>query len=611
MYLINDNEMEIVIHGTKGGYKVLYQTPNAPFSVARDVRRIDRNDGNTVGQTAYAIALVNGGCAFTKYVVVRDIERAAIGNVAFSVYIPDRRKMAGRDVKMLLDALAEVYCRNYVIEGNLGNKQEDWTFVAKLVERYEKYCYPEKEAMENYRQGTGEAAYIYYSTEIGLQKYFDYPYQEAYVPYMQIFFVERRYEHTSQDPLNSLRHDPDANLTGKVILGNQRKVSVELPRYEKRDNKNVGEVNAIQRENDIEMNKKGKSEPTDVSNRKGRVLKKFGIWGGIVIIIVVVVIGILKEKETDESVSKTNFTDFTDRVKSNKNIDSLNYYLTELKKLHPEIKEKKGFGGFGKSQKDSTEYKKWENLIQWSQQAIWNLKAEAYLSGTELFYDTLEVYEKLVTDSVLEHIKNYKDFRKDLNEFKFSRLIDTVKWKTLIPSQKRFEQALKQLSATRYGNEKNDRERARDKLKGEIKNMDLNEIAEVMEEVYKENSNKKETILNPSKSQRELSESEEKIKKEIQGFVEEQKLQELERGAIDKVLKKAIGLYRKYWSANVPQRTSYEQLLKEIEQNLYLRDDSKLKKAVEYLQQNNSNASKMEDKRKAFTHQNHFEIATP
>jgi len=215
--------MEVIVHGTKGGYKVLYQTENVPFSIARDVRRIDRNDGNPVGQFAYSISFAEGGCVFTKYIIVRDTERAAIGNIAFSMYLHNSKKLPGKDVKNLLDDLAEKYRNDYIIGGNLGNKQEDWAFVRALVDAYKKKGNPDSSGdSENFIQGTAEAAYVYFSSEEELQKYFDWPDQDAYHLFKQVFFVNADLQDNPENPLNALRHDHTKDLTGRIDLDNTK-----------------------------------------------------------------------------------------------------------------------------------------------------------------------------------------------------------------------------------------------------------------------------------------------------------------------------------------------------------------------------------------------------
>ncbi|GAA3623226.1 hypothetical protein [Flavivirga jejuensis] len=211
--------MEVVVHGTKGGYKILYHTKEMPRSVARDVRRIDRNDGSSVGESAYSISFADYGCVFTKYLIIRDVERRAVGNVAFSVYIDSTNKLPGEAIKNLLDNLVGNYKNNYTSDGNLGIVQEDWTFVNTLINQYKKdlvrEIYPEIQPQES-----GEAAYIYYNSDDELKKYFEAPYQVEYRPFWQVFFISMHLKNTLQDPLNALRHDPQKNITGHINLNN-------------------------------------------------------------------------------------------------------------------------------------------------------------------------------------------------------------------------------------------------------------------------------------------------------------------------------------------------------------------------------------------------------
>jgi len=209
--------MEIIIHGTKGGYKVLFQTPNVPFSIAWDARRVDRNDENPVGQTAYSIAFAENGCVYSKYLIVRDIERAAVGNIAFSVYIPNNKKLVGNDVKELLDQLEGAYKYEYITNGNLGNKQEDWVFVNANANLYGNRLQPVvRYDTGSIMPGTGIPAFVYYTSDEELQKYFDAPYREEYSKFRQVFFVQSDLQNNPQNPLNALRHDTDADLTGKI-----------------------------------------------------------------------------------------------------------------------------------------------------------------------------------------------------------------------------------------------------------------------------------------------------------------------------------------------------------------------------------------------------------
>lgn len=210
--------MNIIIHGTKGGYKVLYSTLNHSI-IAGDSRSAASSE-SAVGKSAYSIAFVASGCVLTKYVIIRDMMRSmSTGNIAFSIYLLNNQKLSGKDAQSLLDDLADYYCRQYIVHDNLDNVREDWNFVSDIVKKFTAK-YISAEDVENFTQGTGEAAFVYYDTEEDLHKYFDAPYQEEYMPFKQVFFVKSDLKEKAENPLNALRHNPSSNLTGRIDLDN-------------------------------------------------------------------------------------------------------------------------------------------------------------------------------------------------------------------------------------------------------------------------------------------------------------------------------------------------------------------------------------------------------
>lgn len=212
--------MNIIIHGTKGGYRVLYSTPNSPL-IAEDSRSAASSE-SVIGQSAYSITFAANGCVLTKFMIVRDmIRNMATGNIAFSIYLPNNQKLTGSDVKSLLDQLSSHYCRMYAPDNNLENVYEDWSFVKEFEGRYS-VNNVSADDVENIQQGTGDAAFVYYESADSIQKYFDAPYQEENSNYKQIFFVEKRLEGRMENPLNALKHNPNANLTGKIDLDNPK-----------------------------------------------------------------------------------------------------------------------------------------------------------------------------------------------------------------------------------------------------------------------------------------------------------------------------------------------------------------------------------------------------
>jgi hypothetical protein len=251
--------MNIIIHGTKGGYRVLYATPNSPL-LAGDSRSATSNE-SAVGQSAYSIAFAANGCVFTKFVIIRDIMRSmATGNIAFSVYIPNNQKISGTDVKSLLDQLSNHYCKNYTYSSNLDNVREDWSFVEDIARTFKIKDVPADD-VENIQQGVKDAAFVYYFSDEELQKYFDVFYHYEYSAYRQVFLVDKKLEKIKENPLFALRHDPNANLTGKIL---------ENPSYKLREYQGRGEsgISIEIRANDIIRNNKDRIFKNDNINIK-------------------------------------------------------------------------------------------------------------------------------------------------------------------------------------------------------------------------------------------------------------------------------------------------------------------------------------------------------
>ncbi len=214
--------MKLFVQARKDGYNVLYPkpTPTEFFQFAGDIRP-DSKDPNLLGKYIYTISFASGGCIFTKHVIIQDVQRQGLGNVGFSIFIPNVRKLSGDDVLKLLDELSNTYCKNYCSDYYLGNKQEDWTIFEAIKNKYKLYNLSNDDT-ENYQRGTADAAYIYYADKIELCKFFDNPYQEEYSTYKQVFLVEKNLEGKSDNPLNAIPHDPTANLTGKIDLENPK-----------------------------------------------------------------------------------------------------------------------------------------------------------------------------------------------------------------------------------------------------------------------------------------------------------------------------------------------------------------------------------------------------
>lgn len=217
--------MEILVHGTKGGYKAkLFSTSNAPLSLG-DVRN-GVNTEYSVGQSLYSIEFLNGDYVFTKYFIVRDSLRSfATGNIAFSLFINSDKELSrkGADIFTLLENLSTHYRSNYLKENNINNGettliQEDWSFVNTILSDYKEQDKIQKE--EVFKSGTKEAAYLYYKDEVELRDYFDKPFQEEYCDFKKVYFINEIFKGDLKNPLNVLSNSSEE--LKEIDLKNER-----------------------------------------------------------------------------------------------------------------------------------------------------------------------------------------------------------------------------------------------------------------------------------------------------------------------------------------------------------------------------------------------------
>lgn len=207
--------MKIVIHGTKLGHDTF-----TPEDVKMIDARPDKNKIAAIGQQAYSIYFNESSVIFSKYKIIRDVlGDKRTGNVAFSLLIPHAKKLSGIDILTILNKVSSIFCSKHIVNDNLDNFKEDWVWVSEINNEYESKL---KFNDDHLVAGNADPAFIYYDSDELLAKYFDLPYQEEYSAYKQIFFVEKTLEGKPENPLNALRHDPAANLTGKIDLENPK-----------------------------------------------------------------------------------------------------------------------------------------------------------------------------------------------------------------------------------------------------------------------------------------------------------------------------------------------------------------------------------------------------
>jgi len=107
-----ENNIEFIIEGTKDGYREFYKKkPYMPTSIGIDVRRNSNPPGNPLGKTAYAFTFAHNVCAFTKYIIIWDQQRRAIGNVGFTLCFNPYRRLPGEKILALLNEMADIYLK--------------------------------------------------------------------------------------------------------------------------------------------------------------------------------------------------------------------------------------------------------------------------------------------------------------------------------------------------------------------------------------------------------------------------------------------------------------------------------------------------------------------
>lgn len=218
--------MKYFVQGRKRGFCVLYPvpTPQEFYDFAMDNQSISaQNQSFYYGKSLYSIALARGGRIFSKYVFGYDVQRSNLGNISFSVFIPDDKVLPGAKAIELLDKLSTNYFSTYAPGYSIGDVQENWSALLATVSQYEAFEKPLNHLdVEHLEGGRGDAAFIYYDSLAQLAEYFDSPYQSMYTPYSQVFLVDRAFSGKTDNPLTALKHDVAADLTGKIDLENKK-----------------------------------------------------------------------------------------------------------------------------------------------------------------------------------------------------------------------------------------------------------------------------------------------------------------------------------------------------------------------------------------------------
>ncbi len=196
--------MDILVHGTKGGLNIFTPTK---LSGLLDVTA-DGAKASAIGEQAYAFRFMEANTIFSKYKIIRDVRgEKRTGFVAFSLFLPNNKKLLGAEIIAFLDRVSDEYCQEYIIDNNLNNVKENWDFLDNISSEYEtKVRTVSSDSANTLQSGSKDDAFVYFKEMDELRRNFDAPFQEEYTPYRQILFISKDLESKPENPLNALRN---------------------------------------------------------------------------------------------------------------------------------------------------------------------------------------------------------------------------------------------------------------------------------------------------------------------------------------------------------------------------------------------------------------------
>ncbi len=197
--------MEIVVSGTRGGYDILHaKDRELARRVLLDIRAVSINS-EAIGQSTYAVRFVNGKSIFSKYHIVRDVlGDSRTGFIGFSLFMDTNERLSGENIIKLLDKVSDTYFEKYISNHNLGNANEQWSFIDDVVTEYNaKASFGHSTPLQS---GEAYDAYLYVKGKEDLKKYFDEPLQQKYTEFRQVLFVDESLKGSSANILNAIRH---------------------------------------------------------------------------------------------------------------------------------------------------------------------------------------------------------------------------------------------------------------------------------------------------------------------------------------------------------------------------------------------------------------------
>lgn len=224
--------MELIIYGTNDGHRIIYESNRSSSSLIA----YDRRTGSKVksdeqfGKYIYSIVINhNGSYFFSKYLIIQDSLRSfSVGYIAFSVHIEIDERMDGSEILSFLDKLSDVYNKEYVVDycinrGESNLIREDLSLFDSIKDQFIGKVDRKSIGFKNdFSRTKKEPAFISYENDKDLMEHFNNPFQEKFLSYKEILFIDKVLISKNISPLNLLQNSGEellsSNYKGKYYF---------------------------------------------------------------------------------------------------------------------------------------------------------------------------------------------------------------------------------------------------------------------------------------------------------------------------------------------------------------------------------------------------------
>jgi len=215
------DNLKIFIHGTHGGHKLLWNNFPSAEQYIEDIRN-NNNDDNLLNQEFYSIKFCNEGSIFSKFKLITDAQGDnRLGFIAIAVLVPPEKKVDKHILKILdylLNHWKEIRdIHNFNAGINNYISREKIKYISKDQNSIDR---DKKRLQVNLKSQEEKNAYIYYQADC-LQNYFQFPFQEMYKGYKQIYLIDKNLEKPENNPLLFLESGDDISNNENFIFSEE------------------------------------------------------------------------------------------------------------------------------------------------------------------------------------------------------------------------------------------------------------------------------------------------------------------------------------------------------------------------------------------------------